>query len=1006
MNNYIKALSISERYEIINTFNDKILLGNPAISRFKFRKLPNILTDKQFNQMIQKLDVNQSSFDSALELEIPVILNEAYSKAITGMEWYKTYISMYDLELGSINIKEKGLNTYLAIFTEYAKRKLKFVLNQKHNFVINNVDKLLEELIGQIEGDLSNIAYKTLILELNIARSNEILKGNSAEDRFWEFTEKGLDKKNLKGLYAKYPVLARILTETTINKLKAIKLFFERLSTDYVEIKKKFFNNIEVSLDSVSVGSGDTHQNGKSVYQVKFDNKHKIVYKPRNLKIVSFYNNVLSKLNQFENILELKNYNGIYKDDYAYEEFVTSVSMTNINQFSRYYQRFGQLLGLMYIISGRDLHMENIIASGEYPIVTDLETILQKDSKAASNYKTASEKAQSFVHISSLVSGMLPTKMTHLNVDMSALSGGLVDATVPSQTISNVGTDTMKLVSGHVEIEKSNNLPMMSDKTISYQNFIDEIILGFENVYNVFMENNFDLKVNQIDKFPVRTIIRNTQSYASMMEASYYPTYLQNSVIRESIFMNVFNNEFPDDLSKYEYRDMMNNDIPIFFNLVGNHYIYGSDMSIVSKNYLNNESLGLKHGDKLNNENRELEKSLILSRLVKTHSAVVKSNRNQFYDKKVETNDQNILDAAKLIGDTLIYKGVEYNNGLGLLTLDYDSEDLNVKEMGSSLYSGKIGTALFMYYLAAISKEIKYKNAFLKLMNEIENSRDLQSLGVFEGITGKLYLYYRLYKDTGDVKYKEKIESVFQIVQQYLSSDSHTELKNDWLGGSSSISLVLINLFRYTNNLEYLEAAIDLGERIFKNINETTDSGFAHGYSSLALLFTNIFDITKSNRYRVISEELISKENEQFNSKYGWFDSYQDEKNNSYPQNWCHGSVGIGISRIEIQRLLGNDYSENIMSVQEFSGIQANDSLCHGNSGLAELYLMLGNKSKANKIMSQLISNNNFISNLNIAKVNESRMQDLGLFTGLTGIGFELLRIFDQSFVPNILVLE
>lgn len=1006
MNNYIKALSISERYKIINKLSDKSSLGNAAISSYKFRNIPNILTDSQFNRMIQKLGVNKSSYELALEMKIPNILIDAYTKSVEEMNWYKTYNSMYKIDLEVINFKEKGLNTYLILFSEYAKRELNVILEKKYNFNINNRDKLLSELVGQIEDGLSNIAYKTLILELNIARSNDILKKNTSEGRFWEFIEMALDKENLNVLYTKYPVLARILTETMLAKLQAIELFFDRLSTDYVEIKEKFFDNIDRNLESVSIGSGDTHQNGQSVYQIEFDHNTKIVYKPRNLMIVSFYNEVLSKLNEVKNILELKKYVGIYKDEYAYEEFVKSVPMRDIDQISRYYQRFGQLLGLMHIISGRDLHMENIIANGEFPIVTDLETILQKNPKAASNYKTASEKAQSCIHTSSLVSGMLPTKMTHLNVDMSALSGGLVETQIPSQAISGAGTDSMKLVSGHADIGKSNNLPMMSNDTVSYQNFIDEILIGFDNVYNAFMKKDLELDIKLRKEFPVRTIIRNTQSYASMMEASYYPTYLQNSIVRESIFMNVFNNEFPDQLSKYEYEDMMNNDIPIFFNMVKNNYVYGSDMKVATKQYLESNTYGFKSVDMLSSENREFEKSLILSRLIKTQYAVEQSNRHMSYYTRQKASAQKILLAAELVGDELMSKSVQYNNGMGLLTLDYDFEDLNVKEMGSSLYSGKIGVALFMHYLADISNKHKYNNAFIELMNEIEKSRDLVDLGVFEGISGKLYLYYRLYVDTGEAKYRKKINDVFHVVQQYSESLKSSEIKNDWLSGLSSVSLVLINIYRHINNFEYLETAIDFGEKVIKNINQTDDSGFAHGYCSLALLFANIFDVTKSDRYKKMADDIVYRENKLFNTKYGWRDSYMESKNNSYPKNWCHGSVGIGMSRIEIQRLLARDYSDDILAAQHFSGIQNNDSLCHGNSGLAEFYIMLGNKTKANEIMSFLISNSDFINNLKVAKVNKSSIQDLSLFTGLSGVGFELLRLLDKSLVPNILLLE
>ena len=42
----------------------------------------------------------------------------------------------------------------------------------------------------------------------------------------------------------------------------------------------------------------------------------------------------------------------------------------------RYYERAGMLLCLFYVLEGTDCHYENIIASGEYPVLIDTETLM------------------------------------------------------------------------------------------------------------------------------------------------------------------------------------------------------------------------------------------------------------------------------------------------------------------------------------------------------------------------------------------------------------------------------------------------------------------------------------------------------------------------------------------------------------------------------------------------------------------------------------------------------
>ena len=45
-------------------------------------------------------------------------------------------------------------------------------------------------------------------------------------------------------------------------------------------------------------------------------------------------------------------------------------------EVERFYQRFGLLVALTYVLHTGDLHFENIIAVNEYPVLLDCETLL------------------------------------------------------------------------------------------------------------------------------------------------------------------------------------------------------------------------------------------------------------------------------------------------------------------------------------------------------------------------------------------------------------------------------------------------------------------------------------------------------------------------------------------------------------------------------------------------------------------------------------------------------
>src|SRR5205807_3076272 len=64
-------------------------------------------------------------------------------------------------------------------------------------------------------------------------------------------------------------------------------------------------------------------------------------------------------------------------DTFGFMEFVQSAECTNKEAVLRCYRRYGALLGLAHGLGTSDLHHENVIVSGEHPIVIDAETILK-----------------------------------------------------------------------------------------------------------------------------------------------------------------------------------------------------------------------------------------------------------------------------------------------------------------------------------------------------------------------------------------------------------------------------------------------------------------------------------------------------------------------------------------------------------------------------------------------------------------------------------------------------
>lgn len=116
------------------------------------------------------------------------------------------------------------------------------------------------------------------------------------------------------------------------------------------------------------------------------------------------------RFNKFLDYLEKRIGKKFYKikritnEKYCIEEFISNRECKTEDEIIKYYHRFGEYVALAYLLCGNDFHYENVIAHGEFPVLIDIETLIQNDSpiKRADNpYVKLSEKKIQFSIIDS-----------------------------------------------------------------------------------------------------------------------------------------------------------------------------------------------------------------------------------------------------------------------------------------------------------------------------------------------------------------------------------------------------------------------------------------------------------------------------------------------------------------------------------------------------------------------------------------------------------------------------
>ena len=282
----------------------------------------------------------------------------------------QTILNRYDSE--EERVERTGYATAFAPFVAYVKAELQAYMSACS--LPMNDERLIEQCLSAYVERLLGIGLKTVVWELHVARQAGSLGDGDAKRQLRRYFELLATDEYRGHMYAKYPVLLRFVTQTTVHYIDFVKEMLDRVSMDRDELASFAGVGDDFRLEDMSIDRGDAHDGGRAVAMLTIGGR-KIVYKPRDLHIHELFAGLVRRCERTKGFLPMRVSDVLTKSGYAYEEFVEHGTCEDARQVERYYTRYGQLLGLVWLLHGDDMHHENIIASGEYPMVVDFETI-------------------------------------------------------------------------------------------------------------------------------------------------------------------------------------------------------------------------------------------------------------------------------------------------------------------------------------------------------------------------------------------------------------------------------------------------------------------------------------------------------------------------------------------------------------------------------------------------------------------------------------------------------
>jgi type 2 lantibiotic biosynthesis protein LanM len=958
--------------------------------------------------------------------------------------------TLFEGESDNYYPKDMPFVSFCVPFVKYAKSVILKKLHKKEVLdVIDTlcIEKVITSLICSV---VFKYSAKTLIFELNKDRIQNKLIGNTPEERYKYFENKRISTKlKILELLLQYPVLARLIVESTNNTIINFVGLIKRFLTDKSEIESTF--NIKTNKIVSLQALGDSHNGGQHVFKFDFNSGSSVIYKPRSLAIDLHFQKLLEWINGKGIKQPFKTIKVIDKGLYGWQEFVPYIECSSSDEISRFYERQGQYLCILHLLNATDLHYENLVANGEHPVLIDLESLFHTTLNFKQSFQTSStEKAINILSNSVARTSLLPVFADEslFDTDFSGLGGGKRQK-LERYKLVNVKTDEMKLVKGTVFTQSGKNLPKYDGKIYDAVEYIDRIKEGFRRTYYLIKNNlhellsqNSPLHLFRRDK--VRIILRNTTVYSTLLDASTHPKYLKSGIERVKLFdyMWALGNQFPERVNAiiYECKDLLAGDIPYFYVTVDSTEVLNHQGSpikgLITKDSFN---LVLKKIKSMSIEdcNRQIdfiEKSL----LTKFHIDV--TNIKKSISKKVREEDvfldkNEFLNEAMRIANTLEQEAIwgDKSQDVTWIGMGMSSDErLQYKAMDMGIYNGVLGMSMFFAHVGKESKIKKFDNIAKACLQTALKERMITKsayISAFFGYGSAIYVLTHLYKLWKEEYLLDEARQLIDEIELYVAKDKNFDL----LSGSAGTILVLLNFYDLTGYKKALDIAIECGHHLIKNSikmqtgvawsissNHTPLSGISHGTAGIALALMRLAKNTGDQVFLNIAIKAIEYENSTFDKEEdNWLDlrAINDQHKAKSVVHWCNGAPGIGIARLRMLDYypLDSMYDDldkaiNITINKGFQSI--NYSLCHGDLGNLELLLLAAKKQdkykslipfvykKASNIVKHVIEDNyNWKCGI------PGGQQTPNFMVGLAGIGYELLRLYNND-LPSVLALE
>jgi len=1034
---YLKSLTIRERFKNVSGVKN-VIIDESLDKKIAYWKLQvGETSDAFFKKRLKWSNIN--------EPDLPKLLSPLRSLEFTDKmfpEWLnyldEFLISCKDLESEELVTHVPFSDVLIPLVNFFASK-----LTYNSNFI--SPGAVLDLKIGLLKL-LSKLSSQSLLEHMH-----------QKEKNYNDFVAL-IREDNYRDFFLDYSYLSRLIFTRGVFWMNRANFLLKVLEDDSSYIAGKLgvrTNDIHV-LD-ILVDLSESHNKGKNVAVIK-TNKGNFVFKNRSTDIEHSFFEFLKYINLKSQIKQYIPWI-IKRNGYGWMEYIAQKKCEDETEVVQYYERVGSLLCLFYLFGATDLHSENIISKGSYPVFIDLETLLSPLTKLNNKYLNRLNEYIDYKYgLSVSRVGILPQWLLGPDTQVynnSALGGAKRALKYPALIWKNIGSDSISYEYLEIEAEENKNLVYLGSKIQDPSKYTSNVITGFKSTYKLLRANKEDAefldKLHGFANKETRFVFRATKVYTLLLDYLNHPDYMCDGVSRsleleilakgllmdldkKYIFWNVLN----DELEQLE-----NGDIPYFTTNTSskelrslNRVLYKEAFQYTSYSKL---LTLLKKFDKddLNFQLGIIKNSLETKTLENTESIFKPYSYSCDVFSKPICIDKVLFD----IKDRIVNSRIEIEQRttwVGYVS-NIISHTYGYKPIGVDTANGNMGVALFLGALYSYSQDEDYlslvKSTVLPIIDMLKESWSKREFmlrfgtGGTTGVGSIIYGFAKLFEFTQDNAYRDLAVDFVNVVS---SSDIEKSLRQDVVSGNAGLLLALVKLYEISPSV-YLE---DLMKKCYIQIVKTgfiDDKfinwdyqqkkkllGFSHGSSGILYALSRYLPYCgTTDELEKLLNKILVYEKKFFDITKGNWPDYRFDHPDFDVVSWCHGAVGIGMSRLELlnqkieEEIVTLDINNSLKKIIS-TGQHSLDTVCCGNGGRIDFILELRTTDLFNKkiedylhwLVNRMLLGYHKRGDFNYFSKFKTEDINVGFYQGLSGIGYQLLRYTDPDKFESILLYK